>query len=53
MEFDWKGITLDNQKMIAETHHEWILSNDTENRFAKMKEMRVRAVIPFQVVTDF
>ena len=53
VEFDWKGITLDNQKMIAETHHEWILSNDTENRFAKMKEMRVRAVIPFQVVTDF
>ncbi len=53
VDFDWKGITVDNQKMIAETHHEWILSNDTENRFAKMKEMRVRAVIPFQVVTDF
>jgi trehalose-6-phosphatase len=53
VDFDWKGIMVDNKKMIAETHHEWILSNDTENRFAKMKEMKVTEIKPFQIVDNF
>ena len=53
VDFEWKGITVDDKKMIAETRHEWILSNDTENRFAKMKQMRVTVLKPFQVVESF
>ncbi len=53
VDFDWKGITTNNEKMIARTHHEWILSNDTENRFAKMKQMHVRILNPFQLVDNF
>ncbi|MDI9336489.1 MAG: hypothetical protein QM520_05625 [Gammaproteobacteria bacterium] len=41
-------MTVDDQKMIAETHHKWILP--TENRFAKMKQMKVTLVNPFQGV---
>ncbi|CAI8717897.1 hypothetical protein [Chryseobacterium sp. IT-36CA2] len=53
VDFEWKGITIDNKKMIAETHHQWILLNNTENRFAKMKEMKVFAIKPFLIVDDF
>lgn len=53
VDFEWKGITVENEKMTAETHHEWILSNDTENRFAKMKQMKVAALKPFQIVENF
>ena len=51
--FDWKGITVTDEKMIAETQHEWVLSNNTELRFAKMKTMNVQVVQPFQVVDKF
>ncbi|MDI9310338.1 MAG: hypothetical protein QM535_08985, partial [Limnohabitans sp.] len=50
---EWKGITVENKKMIAETHHKWTLSNDTEERFARMKQMNVTIVKPFEVVANF
>ncbi|MDI9320577.1 MAG: hypothetical protein QM530_08910 [Phycisphaerales bacterium] len=53
VDFEWKGITVEHKKMIAETHHEWIISNDTENRFAKMKQMNVTALKPFQIIDNF
>jgi hypothetical protein len=51
--FEWKGITIDAKKMIAETHHEWSLSNNTEERFARMKQMNVTLLTPFQIVENF
>jgi hypothetical protein len=48
--FDWEGISADNQSMVAETHHEWILENNPDERFARMKYMQVEQVRPFQVV---
>ncbi|MDI9363540.1 MAG: hypothetical protein QM541_01220 [Flavobacterium sp.] len=51
--FEWKGITVDAKKMIAETHHEWTLSNNTEERFARMKQMNVTLVTPFKIVENF
>ncbi|PWA10494.1 hypothetical protein DB891_04490 [Flavobacterium laiguense] len=53
VDFDWKGININNEKMIAETHHEWLLTNNMEERFARMKTMKVTIIKPFQVVTDF
>jgi hypothetical protein len=37
--------------MIAETHHEWLLENNMDDRFAKMKTMKVSIIKPFQVVS--
>ena len=53
VDFDWKGININNEKMIAETHHEWLLSNNMEERFARMKTMIVTIIKPFQVVANF
>lgn len=53
VDFDWKGINVAEEKMIAETHHEWILTNNLDERFARMKRMKVTALKPFQVVSEF
>lgn len=53
VDFEWKGITVNDEKMIAETKHHWILNNNSEERFARMKEMNVTTVKPFQIVESF
>jgi hypothetical protein len=53
VDFDWKGININNEKMIAETHHEWLLTNNMEERFGRMKTMKVMTIKPFHVVADF
>ncbi|WP_298509955.1 hypothetical protein [uncultured Kordia sp.] len=50
VEFDWNGITLDDKKMIARTAHHWILTDNPEERFARIKTMNVTALVPFTVV---
>jgi len=50
VEFDWNGITLDDKKMKARTAHQWIIVDNTEDRFAKIKTMNVTPLIPFTVV---
>jgi hypothetical protein len=52
VDFDWKGINLKNENLIAETHHEWLLENNMDDRFAKMRTMKVSIIRPFQVPTD-
>ena len=44
-----KVVTVENLKMITETHQEWVLTNDTEKRFAKMKQMNVTELKPLQI----
>lgn len=53
VDFNWKGITVAGAKMTAKTHHEWVLANNMEERFARMKTMKVTAIKPFSVVEDF
>jgi hypothetical protein len=53
VDFDWKGINVQNEKMIAETRHEWLLTNNMEERFARMKMMKVTIIKPFQVIARF
>ncbi|MED3540583.1 hypothetical protein ABEX53_33030 [Bacillus toyonensis] len=50
VDFEWEGISVENKPMIAETHHEWVLENNLDERFARMKMMKVTQTKPFQVV---
>ena len=50
VDFEWEGISAENKPMIAETHHEWVLENNLEERFARMKMMKVTQTKPFQIV---
>ncbi len=50
VDFEWQGISIDDKNMIAETHHEWLLENDMDERFARVKTMHIAQTIPFTVV---
>lgn len=50
VDFDWKGINLEGKNMTAQTHHEWVLANDKDERFARLKSMKATLVQPFRVV---
>jgi hypothetical protein len=50
VDFEWQGISFDDKPMIAETHHEWVLENNSDERFAKMKAMTEKQILPFQIV---
>lgn len=50
VDFEWEGISIENKPMIAETHHEWVLENNLDERFARMKMMKVTQTKPFQTV---
>ena len=49
-DFVWEGLSSEDKPMIAETHHEWILENNLDERFARMKKMKVTAIKPFTVL---
>lgn len=48
--FEWNGISVKGKKMIAETRHEWLLENNMDERFARIKRLKVLQIKPFQVV---
>jgi len=50
VDFEWQGVSIDDKSMITETHHEWTLENNLDERFARMKTMIVTQTKPFQVV---
>ncbi|SFI78442.1 MULTISPECIES: hypothetical protein [unclassified Bacillus (in: firmicutes)] len=50
VDFEWEGISVENKPMVAETHHEWVLENNLDERFARMKMMKVTQTKPFQIV---
>jgi hypothetical protein len=50
VDFEWQGISIDDKPMIAETHHDWTLENNLDERFARMKTMTVTQTKPFQIV---
>ncbi len=49
VDFDWKGITPQGQAMVAQTHHEWVLTNTQDERFARMQSMQVTLTKPYQL----
>lgn len=52
VEFDWYGITKDDKKMTARTQHRWVIEDNVNERFAKVKQMDVQQLKPFTVVEE-
>lgn len=50
VDFDWKGVNREGKAMVAQTHHEWVLANNLDERFARLQTMVVTTVKPFKVV---
>lgn len=50
VDFDWYGITKSDQKMTAKTRHSWVIIDNPEERFARLKSINVEAIKPFQQV---
>ena len=50
VDFNWEGISIDDKPMVAKTHHQWVLENNMDERFARMKKMKVTAITPFQII---
>ncbi len=48
--FDWFGIAKNGQKMKAITKHNWVVVDDINERFARIKKMDVGLIEPFSVI---
>lgn len=44
--FQWFGITLDDQSMAGKTQHNWVVIDDQSERFARIKEVKVKWLEP-------
>ena len=47
VDLDWFIINKHEKKMVAEIHHEWLLENNMDERFAKMKTLKATTIKPF------
>ena len=45
---DWQGITLDDIKKVSETDYELVLENNMDERFARLKSLKVTPIKPIQ-----
>ena len=48
--FDWYGIAKNGKRMKAKTHHEWIVIDDTNDRFARIKSANVKQIENLTVI---
>jgi len=48
--FDWVGILPNGTKLTAQTRHDWTLSNDVSERFARIENVDVEVLKPFRPV---
>ena len=46
VDFVWKGITKADQKLTATTTHQWIVKDNPNDRFAKIKEATIIQKVP-------
>lgn len=47
MDFDWNGILPNQTEMTAKTRHTWIVTDNSAERFARIKSMDVEVLEPF------
>ena len=47
VDFDWEGILPDGTIMTARTRHDWTVSNDVTERFARIESVDVEVLEPF------
>ena len=50
VDFNFEGISVEDKPITAKTHHEWLLENNLDERFARMKKMKVTAIEPFTII---
>jgi hypothetical protein len=43
-DLEWRGINSNNQEMRAESRYEWVLENELDERFARMKSMKINSI---------
>lgn len=50
VEFVWRGISKDNKALMATTLHQWQVVDNPNDRFAKIKEMKVSQKAPLMML---
>lgn len=53
LNMDWKGLATKGDRMTLKTHHEWLLSNDKDDLFPKLVDLKMTEIQPFTVVESF
>ncbi|CAZ98611.1 hypothetical protein [Zobellia galactanivorans] len=46
VDFVWEGLTKENQKLTATTTHHWVVQDNPNDRFAKIKEANITQKVP-------
>lgn len=49
--FDWQGIFPNGKEMKAQTEHKWIVIDNPAERFARIREIKVKVLKPFAPLT--
>jgi len=49
-DLEWFGLNHNGQELTGKVHHDWILVNNRNERFARMKKMSITMVEPFHIV---
>lgn len=52
MDVEWKGVDERGGSYVSESHHQWILSNNVDDTFAKIKEMKIAELVPLKKIAD-
>lgn len=50
VDFDWQGILPTGAQMAAKTHHNWLITDNPKERFARIKKVEVEVLEPFRVL---
>lgn len=51
-DIEWLGLGYDGREITGKVHNDWILENDANDKFAKIKEMYVEMIEPYRVVGE-
>jgi hypothetical protein len=47
VEFEWYGVTRDEKNVKSITRHRWMVADNEEERFARIKKMEIVQLVPF------
>ena len=50
---EWRTIGVNGDKTMVEAHYDWVLENNLDERFARIKEMKIKQTRPPVVVDKF
>lgn len=49
-DLEWYGITKDGKRLVGEVHQDWTIINNPDERFAKIKDIRIKLIEPFHEI---